>query len=195
MSTKRHLIPVITKQRLALFLALALLLCSAIAGAAPTLDEQLMKAATCGDVTRSSSVLDGGASVNARDNDGAQTSLILAARNVHVDVVKLLLDKGADVNAKDKNGWTALTAAARLESGDVERLLLEKGLAGRAWNKDNGTAFMRAVWKRRSEVLQLLKVHGAKANLTVAADTGVTREKFGGFFRRALMSMKRPRMD
>lgn len=36
--------------------------------------------------------------------------------NVHVQVVKLLVDKGADINEKDQEGLTALINAAEVSS-------------------------------------------------------------------------------
>ena len=53
--------------------------------------------------------------------------LILAARNGHQDVVKLLLDKGAEPNMADQNGDTALGYAARGGHKDVVQLLFDRG--------------------------------------------------------------------
>jgi ankyrin repeat protein len=57
-------------------------------------------------------MLDHGADVNARDEDG-RTALIFAANSngVPLKTVKLLMDRGADVNAKTSEGWTPLYVA------------------------------------------------------------------------------------
>ncbi|KAF2174539.1 ankyrin, partial [Zopfia rhizophila CBS 207.26] len=46
-----------------------------------------------------------GADVNARSNDGWM-ALRWAAENGHEAVVRLLLERGAGVNVKSNNGWT-----------------------------------------------------------------------------------------
>jgi ankyrin repeat protein len=57
-------------------------------------------------------LLDAGADVNARDDNG-RTALMWAIDSpiLSVDEVKLLLERGADVNVKDKQGKTALMRA------------------------------------------------------------------------------------
>ena len=61
-------------------------------------------------------------SIEATGNDGA-TALNLAARNGHVDVVKLLLNTKANVEAQDKNERTPLILAANNVHADVVKLL------------------------------------------------------------------------
>jgi ankyrin repeat protein len=63
-----------------------------------------------------------GAKVNARDRNGS-TSLMLASKAGHREVVEVLLVLGAKVNAKDWLGRTALMVAAR----QVRELLIQKG--------------------------------------------------------------------
>ena len=52
-------------------------------------------------------LLEKGADVNAKNNDG-WTPLHWASENGHEAIVSLLLEKGADVNAKDNDGETPL---------------------------------------------------------------------------------------
>jgi ankyrin repeat protein len=52
-----------------------------------------------------------GADVNARNNDGS-TPLIVAAFLCRTDIVQHLLAHGADKNAKDKAGHTALESVS-----------------------------------------------------------------------------------
>lgn len=56
-------------------------------------------------------LIEKGADVNAKDNDG-KTPLMFASAFDNSRVVKLLIGKGADVNAKDNGGWSALIYAA-----------------------------------------------------------------------------------
>jgi ankyrin repeat protein len=71
-------------------------------------------------------LLENGADVNAKDNDGG-TALMWAARRGYVDVVVLLLVQRADVNSRNKNGETALMWAAREGNPDVVNLLKAHG--------------------------------------------------------------------
>jgi len=50
-----------------------------------------------------------GIDTNALIGPYAEPALVIATRNYHVDVVKLLMENGADINAKSVEGWTALT--------------------------------------------------------------------------------------
>ncbi len=81
-------------------------------------------AASQGKLDVVTSLLAGGADVNAKDS-GDDTPLMFAAGNAHTDIVKLLLAHGADVNARDKKGWTALLQAAVGGNPEVNTLLLD----------------------------------------------------------------------
>lgn len=68
-------------------------------------------------------LLDKGADVNAKVNDGV-TALIQASQSGHREVVRMLLDKGADVNAKTAVGATALKKG---KTAEVKALLVKAG--------------------------------------------------------------------
>lgn len=55
---------------------------------------------------------------------------MLAAREGHPDIVRILVDKGADINIKDKNGRTALMWAIENGHSDVVQVFKEKSGAG-----------------------------------------------------------------
>jgi ankyrin repeat protein len=59
--------------------------------------------------------------VNVQDNYGYMP-LHEAARNEHLDIVKILLEKGADINARNKDDQTPL----ELEHEEKIRSLLQK---------------------------------------------------------------------
>jgi ankyrin repeat protein len=58
---------------------------------------------------------------------GSMTSLMLAAREGHVEVARLLLDAGSDVNAVDPNDITPLMMAIGSNRIPMARFLIERG--------------------------------------------------------------------
>ena len=68
------------------------------------------EAAATGNLKRVRELVDNGANVNTRDEDG-ETALMWASCNNHLDIVKLLLEKGADASIKSSDGRTALKLA------------------------------------------------------------------------------------
>jgi hypothetical protein len=62
-----------------------------------------------------------------RDEVGGDTCLHTAAREGHLDICRLLIDKGAQMEAKNNMGYTPLHCAARSAHVDVCRLLIDKG--------------------------------------------------------------------
>lgn len=75
------------------------------------MSQELFTAAQSGDAVKISSLLDGGAAVDATDESG-ETALMHAAHAGHVAAVEVLITAGADVNAKSPQGWTAMSKAA-----------------------------------------------------------------------------------
>jgi len=70
-------------------------------------------------------LLEQGASVNGRDQDG-DTPLMTAAKAGHIEVIKTLLSKGADLRAESKDGYTACSLAFMGGHYEVGNFLYEK---------------------------------------------------------------------
>ena len=87
--------------------------------------EDFVTAAANGDTATVQALLDAGADVNAKNNEGV-TALMWAAGVGGTDAVQVLLDAGADVNAKHKSG-TALVWAQKKGHTEVVEILKKAG--------------------------------------------------------------------
>jgi ankyrin repeat protein len=97
----------------------------------------------------------------ARDRN-QYTPLIWAARNGHLAVLKLLLDRGADVNAVNKWNNTALHWAAYKGHVPVVEFLCRKGAKMDIRESDKGhTPLHDAAWRGHLGVVQAMLKHGA----------------------------------
>jgi ankyrin repeat protein len=101
-------------------------------------------------VTRVRLLLDSGANIEARDEEGA-TPLMRAASYGQTEIFSLLLERGAKVNVRDKQGMTPLIGAACAcaiatmnSTHDIMKLLLEKGANVNARARDGKSALMMA---------------------------------------------------
>jgi hypothetical protein len=86
----------------------------------------LMAAARSGQTDTVKTLLEQGADVKAKDNDGL-TALMDAATAGQTDTVKTLLEQGADVNAKDIYGMTALMFAKGMGHAEIIQMLKKAG--------------------------------------------------------------------
>ena len=101
-------------------------------------------------------LIDKGADVNAKGNDGT-TALMNAANNERdnsLDTVLTLIDKGADVNAKRNDGFTALMFASAKGNLDAVQALIDKGADLNAKTKKGATALKLAT---NPAIIALLK--------------------------------------
>jgi len=80
-----------------------------------------------------------------------------------LDVVKYLVDKGANVNAQDKGDWTPLLSAA-CEGGEMDmvKYLVSKGANVNARSKTGQSALTLATDRKKQDIVEFLKQHGAK---------------------------------
>lgn len=124
-------------------------------------NNKLLKAAKKGAPEEVKTLLEEGADVNAKDEDGF-TVLMYAALSGNLQLVKHLVNRGADVNARDKDGKTALMFVAA--KGDLEavRFLLDSGADVHAEAANGNTALQLAEEEDNREIVMLLKSHGAE---------------------------------
>jgi ankyrin repeat protein len=107
-------------------------------------------------------LLDHGAPINGRDDDGATYLQTAANRPQLQDVAKLLIERGAKVNLADKGGATPLL---RVESIGVARLLIGKGANVNAADHEGLTPLHLAAFEAsRIELAKLLVLSGADVN-------------------------------
>jgi uncharacterized protein len=125
------------------------------------LSSRLFDAAYRGRAPAVRTLLEQGANVNARNDDG-KTPLICAARAGSRTIVRMLLEGGADVNARDEDGETALFAAAWSRTRGMTELLLGAGAEVQVAEQRLGeTAMMRAAGAGRAPVIRSLLAYGA----------------------------------
>ncbi|XP_055384961.1 uncharacterized protein LOC129614395 isoform X2 [Condylostylus longicornis] len=106
-----------------------------------------------------------------------QTALNIAARNGHLDVVKLLLHftqplndgtgrmKRVDVNHADRDGWTPLRSASWGGHTEVVKLLIaHPGCSIDLADKEGRTALRAAAWSGHEDILKILIEAGADVN-------------------------------
>ncbi|MGA1203859.1 MAG: ankyrin repeat domain-containing protein, partial [Planctomycetota bacterium] len=90
----------------------------------------LHAAARDDDLTRVRSLVEAGAAIDARDNDGWTPLMLAAANSTTPEIVQLLLDKGAAIDARDLLDKTPLMLAAdHSTTPEIVQLLLDKGAA------------------------------------------------------------------
>ena len=92
------------------------------------------------------------------------TSMHVAARAGHADVLSLLLEHGADVDVQNLYGTTPLYRAARSGKLEAGRLLLDRGADINARGNVGETPLSGALFERRVEFARMLLERGASIN-------------------------------
>jgi len=105
-------------------------------------------------------LLDGGASVDARDRFGARP-LSHAARNGHLQMVDLLLARGAPINARNLAGATALYFAAERGRVEVARRLIERGADVNLTGRSGISPVAASAYAGSDAIVEMLLAHGA----------------------------------
>ena len=94
----------------------------------------IWKAAASGDLEAIKQQLEAGVDVDAKEQPGGSTPLLVTAVFGRLEAAKLLMEKGANVNAKSNDGATALHGAAFFCHTEIVKLLLAKGAEVNAKN-------------------------------------------------------------
>jgi ankyrin repeat protein len=105
-------------------------------------------------------LLDGGASVDARDRFGTRP-LSHAARNGHLQMVDLLLARGAPINARNLAGATALYFAAERGRVEVARRLIERGADVNLTGRSGISPVAASAYAGSDAIVEMLLAHGA----------------------------------
>ena len=74
----------------------------------------------------------------------------------------MIIPYGADIQARSKRGWTALMVAAAGGHTEITQLFLERSASTKPVTKNGWTALKVALQLERYEVVQQLKLAGAK---------------------------------
>jgi ankyrin repeat protein len=120
-------------------------------------DQQLIEAASRGDLATAKTLLAKGASLGTRDERG-RTALMAATHANQVEVAAYLINAGADVNATDNIHDTPYLYAGAEGRLEILRLTLAAGADLKSTNRFGGTALIPACEKGHLEnVRELLK--------------------------------------
>lgn len=112
----------------------------------------LLDAAKRGDVTAVEKMLNDGADINARGDDGS-SAIIMATLSNEVEMAKLLIEKGANVSIQNKRRDSPLHIAAFLGRHEITQLLLDGDAKLNLRNADSATALdvVRSEWSKEVE--------------------------------------------
>jgi hypothetical protein len=72
-------------------------------------------------------LIDNGAELELRDEDGETPTFLLASRFKHSELLDVLLDAGANPNARAEDGWSCLMMAVRARDYETSKALLDAG--------------------------------------------------------------------
>ncbi|AGJ99742.1 MULTISPECIES: ankyrin repeat domain-containing protein [unclassified Wolbachia] len=121
-------------------------------------------AANFGDINVTKLLLEGGAGVDIKDQNG-NTSLHLSASNGYIDIVELLVKEGSDPNVVNKDGNTSLHLAAANGHIDIIELLVKEGSDLNVVNKDGNTSLHLAAANGHIDIIELLVKKGSDLNV------------------------------
>lgn len=127
----------------------------------PNAATPLIAAALAGKAETAEALIQYGANVMAQNRSGF-TPLHAAAFGGHLEIARLLAENGADIDAKmNRAGKTPIYMAADEGHLEVVEWLLTEGADVTNIDKSGFTVLIRAMFRKRYDVVGLLKVRGA----------------------------------
>ncbi len=118
------------------------------------------------DFDKANLLVDSGADVNARDEDGFTPAMAAVQTPAGFRTLHLLIENGADIKAALANGTNLLHMAAGAGALRSVELLMQKGLDVNSRRRNGSTALISALAAQRTEVAEFLLKNGADPNLT-----------------------------
>ena len=130
-------------------------------------------AAWKGHVSIAEALIEGGATVDARDRN-RETPLHKATWDGVEPVIRFLVQKGAEVDATDLKGWTPLHWASWKGQTEVVKELVAQGASVALPGRDRVTPLHTAAIGGHANVVALLAENGASVNARTRDFTRVT---------------------
>lgn len=133
----------------------------------PNGERPLMNAARLGDVEPVQALLDGGANANAKDTAAQSTALMVAVRENHPDIVKLLIAHNAEIDASTRIGPRPAFRAPNAGGGSHGAGINRGGVPDRGQQDPAPgglTALLYAARDGRLEITHMLVAAGADVN-------------------------------
>jgi len=156
-------------------IAAALLFTSGHTAGAFQATAEIHQAASSGDLAKVRELVEKDPALIRLKDENGRTPLHWAARGVHFELLKFLVEKGAEVGAADASGTTALHSVAARGHFEACKMLIEKGASVKAKNADGATPFYHAATAGSREILEYLLAHGAnKTDLEIRNTWGRT---------------------
>ena len=134
-------------------------------------DQPIVEDAKKGSLSDTQAALIGGASANAKADDGTPV-LVIAVKAENLDLVRLLMENGARPDEKAKDETTALTLASDNGNLEIVSYPLDHGADVNEPGSLRETAIIKAARARRNPVVRVLVAKGANLDETDA--TGAT---------------------
>ncbi len=127
----------------------------------------LQLAVLSGDAKSASALIDKGADINAKNNQGETVlTIVIQKGKSHKEEALALIEKGANVNVTNSQGKTPLMMAIQTESSDISLAILKKDVDVSVKNTQGETALMMAINKMSDEVVLALIAKEVNINAT-----------------------------
>ncbi|MFJ5770330.1 ankyrin repeat domain-containing protein [Psychrobacillus sp. NPDC093180] len=119
------------------------------------MEQQLIAAATEGDIETVLELLEGGADINATNNQG-DTAVMAATQKNNVDTVKILIEQGADIDIRNNNMDNVLLYSGAEGLLEIVKLAIQAGADTTITNRFGGTALIPASDRGHVDIVEEL---------------------------------------